>query len=152
MIVQFYNITNISNKINKVIPSTAALQLDGTLKENCDMLNPVIMVESESVPNYNYAYIPDFGRYYFVSPAVNEGRVFWSIPMHVDVLYTWHAGIMSAPCIVAKSSSMNNLYLNDNNYKCYQDSHVFCENWPSGFDISNARFIITMFGDKVAAA
>ena len=143
---------HVSNTVlNKTIPSTPDLQIDGTLKENCDILNPVILIENAAVPNYNYAYIPDFGRYYFVSPAENEGRVFWSIPMHVDVLYTWRAGIMSAPCIVAKSSSSYNLYLNDNNYKCYQNPHIFCQRFPSGFNVSQAKFIMTLFGDKVRA-
>ena len=151
MTIQLYKIANISNKINKVIPSSPALTVNGTLKENCNMLEPVILIQSDTVPDYNYAYITEFNRYYFVAPAVNEGNLFWSLPMHVDVLYTWRAGIMSAPCIVAKSSSSYNLYLNDVNYKCYQNPHIFTQNYPNGFNVSNAHFIMTLFGDKVTA-
>lgn len=151
MTIQFYKIADMANKINKRIPDTPALTIQGTLKDRCSMLDPVITIQNSSVPDYNYAYIPEFNRYYFVSPATNLGAVLWSVTMHVDVLYTYRQQIMTAPCIVAKSSSSYNLYLNDNNYKCYSNPHIFCENWPSGFDVTEAKFVMTLFGDKVLA-
>ncbi len=149
MRILFYKIDNISKKINKRLPDAPALTLDGTLKENCDMLNPVILINHTGVPDYNFCHIPDFERYYFIAPPTNVGAVLWELHMHVDVLYTWRQGILTAPCIVAKSSSNYNLYLNDNNYKCYQNPLTFSYNFPSGFDISNAKFVMTLFGDKV---
>ena len=151
MRILFYKISNINNKINKTIPNNPDLTMDGNLRADCDMLNPVITVEHSGAPDYNYAYIQEFGRYYFIAPPKNVGATLWELSCHVDVLYTWRSGIMSAPCIVAKSSSSYNLYLNDSNYKCYQNPHIFSERFPAGFDVSQAHFVMTLFGDKAVA-
>ena len=149
MIIKLYKITNVSKKINKTLPDTPTLSLTGNLKNDCDFLNPVIEIENTGVPDVNYAYIEEFSRYYFVEPPVNTGAKLWQLKMHVDVLYTYSASIMAAPCIVAKSSSSYNLYLNDANYKCYQNPHIFSYEFPAGFDVSQAHFVMTLFGTYV---
>lgn len=152
MRIQFYKMANVNNKINKMVPDTPALTLEGTVKENCNIMDPVILIEKAGVPDYNYVYIPDFNRYYFMSPATAVTNNTWEITLHVDVLFTYRQQILTAPCIVAKSASKYNLYLNDNNYKCYQNPHIFSERFPSGFNVENAHFIMTLFGDKVLAS
>lgn len=149
MNIKLYKLANISRKINKVIPQTAVLDLGGTLKEDCNLLEPSVTIESATVPDVNYAYIPDFGRYYYVAPPVCINTNVWRLDMHVDVLKTYASGIMSAPCIVAKSADTFNMYLNDSNYKCYQDPYIFSERFPQGFDLSNSHFVVTLFGDYV---
>lgn len=151
MRMMFYKITNVNNKINKTIPDTPTLQIDGILKDDCDILNPKILIEKSGVPDYNYVHIPEFGRYYFMAPAVSVKNNFWEIPLHVDVLFTYRQQILTAPCIVAKSTSNYNLYLDDSNYKCYANPYIFAERWPSGFNVENAHFIMSLFGDKVLA-
>lgn len=151
MRLQFYKIANLNSKINKQIPDTPALQLDGTLKDACDILTPRIQIEHNNVPNYNYVYIPEFERYYFMDPPTCVYNNIWDINLRVDVLYTYRQGILTAPCIVAKSTSNYNLYLDDANYKCYANPYIFAERWPSGFNVENAHFIMSLFGDKVVA-
>lgn len=152
MKIQFYKISNVSKKINKQLPSTPPLTLDGFLKDGSNIMDPIIQIEHSGVPDYNYAFIPEFNRFYFMKPATSVTNNVWEISLHVDVLYTYRQGILTAPCIVAKSSSKYNLYLNDANYKCYQNPHIFSERFPSGFNVENAHFIMTLFGDKVAAS
>ena len=151
MRIQFYKMANVNNKINKTLPDTPALTLEGTVKENCNIMDPVILIEKSGIPDYNYCFIPEFNRYYFMSPATAVTNNTWEISLHVDVLFTYRQQILTAPCIVAKSASSYNLYLNDNNYKCYQNPHIFSERFPSGFNVENAHFIMTLFGDKVLA-
>lgn len=147
----FYKISNVNNKVNKTLPDTPDLTLEGTLRDACDILNPVIKIEKSGVPDYNYVYIPEFGRYYFMAPAKSIHNNIWEVSLHVDVLYTYRQQILTAPCIVAKSTSNYNLYLQDSNYKCYANPYIFSERWPSGFNVENAHFIMTLFGDKVLA-
>ena len=151
MNIYLYKISDVNNKISKTIPQTPSISLAGNLKEDCNFLDPVVTIENVGVPDVNYAYIPEFGRYYFVSPPTNKGAKIWELKLHVDVLLTYSQGILNAPCIVAKSSSNYNLYLNDANYKCYQNPHIFSYGFPGGFNVANARFILTLFGDKVIA-
>jgi hypothetical protein len=146
MTVEFYKTADPVNVMNKVLSNKT--EKSGTLKENCDVLNPSILFNFNPV-NYNYAYIPDFHRYYYVGKPVNEGASLWRVDLSVDVLMSWKTGIKSSPCIAAKSSSAYNLYLNDPNYKCYQNDVILMQNFPTGFDETNSRFVLTIFGEKV---
>lgn len=148
MTIDFYNNVSPLNKINKSIGSSLAT-LQGTLKEETDILNPVILIESAAVPNYNYAYITEFGRFYNVAPAKSVRTNLWELSMHVDALYTFRAGLLKASCILKRSSDRFNLYLNDPEMKCLQNEWVTCEPFPSGFDRANATFVLALIGDRV---
>lgn len=67
--------------------------LTGTLREDCSIVNPVITMEIEGVPNFNYIYIPNFQRYYFVDEIVSISKNIWEVSMSCDVLMTYRGGI-----------------------------------------------------------
>lgn len=148
MIINFYNIAAPNNKITKDVPSVPALSIEGTLKDNCSLLDPTIIINSAMVPNFNYAYIEAFGRYYYCAPPTAIRTDLWEVIMHVDVLKTYQDGILNAPCIISKSSNKWNLYLNDTGFKAYQDPYIFSYEFPTGFDRDNSQYILTIFGDK----
>ena len=148
MTIEFYNNKSPINKITKNIGSKLA-ELQGTLKEETDILNPVILIETAAVPNYNYAYIPEFGRFYNVAPAKSVRSNLWELTMHVDALYTFRSGLLNASCILKRSSNRFNLYLNDPEMKCLQNEWVTCQPFPSGFDRNNATFVLALVGDRV---
>ena len=81
-----------NNSTKKPDNNTAYITLTGELKEPCSVMNPVIAIKrlaSDIVPYvYNYAYIPAFGRYYFIKNwAWRLGL--WEVEMSVDVLATY---------------------------------------------------------------
>lgn len=146
MNVKFYKTVDQGNVLNKTL--TDETTKTGTLKENCDILNPSILFGFNPV-EYNYAYIEDFGRYYFVGKPINEGASLWRVDLIVDPLMSWKAGIKKSPCIAAKSSSQYNLYLNDPNYKCYQDDIILMKKFPGGFSSQTPHYVLSIFGDRV---
>ena len=130
-----------------------AYELSGTLKSNTSVVDPVITVESlDNLSGCNYAEIPDFGRLYFIRDIVVVGAKLWELHLHCDVLTTYKEGIISAPCIVAKSSNRFNMYLNDPSYKCYQNNYVFIRNFSNGFPINQSHYVLTVMGDKIEQA
>lgn len=147
MRIDFYSITDAPNKIRKGIGSPV-LSLDGTLKENCSVMDPIIKIDNSGFIGCNYAFIEEFNRWYHIKDAVSIRNNIWEIHMHVDVLYTYANGILAAPCVVAKSTNKFNLYLNDPNYKCYQDPLLLSYEWPDGFSLSQSSYILTIFGEK----
>lgn len=133
------------NRINKN-PTTVAT-ISGSLKEGASFTDPVILIESATVPACNYAYIEAFGRFYYINDIVNQYANIWELHMHVDVLKTYANAILSAPCIIAKTASNDfNLYLPDPNFKCQQNVRIGIQNFPSGFDTEDAHFYMTFFG------
>lgn len=149
MNIKLYKTTDPVNVLSKTL--TGEVTKTGNLKENCDVLSPSILFNFNPI-EYNYAYIADFGRYYFVGKPINEGAALWRVDLTVDPLMSWKDSIKASPCIAAKSSSAYNLYLNDPNYKCYQDDIILMQNFPSGFEDLSSRFVLTIFGEKVAVS
>ena len=69
----------------------------GYLKEPCSILHPVVSLQNELSSNIGvgactYAYIPRFGRYYFISDWTWDDGL-WVAHMDVDVLASWKTSI-----------------------------------------------------------
>ena len=148
------NLGIIDDPLNQMIKSPTwpeGLSLSGNLKDDCDIVDPVIEIETTSnISNINYAYIPDFGRYYFAH-VENIGAKFWRITMHCDVLHTFATQIKACDCIVAMNENRFNMYLPDSNYKAYQNNKILINRFPGGFNLNNARFILTAFCETSAS-
>ena len=137
--------------MNKISKSPEALfTLEGTLKDESSVVDPVILIEHENPVNANYAYISVFNRYYYIKDIECVRSGLWRVHMHTDVLKTFSDGILDSPCIVAKSSSRFNLYLNDADYKCLQSDIIAIKDFPSGFDLTDSMFVAAILGDKEA--
>lgn len=140
------------HKLVKSIDFPEGLTLSGNLKDDCDICDPVIEIETTTnLSGYNYAHIPEFGRYYYINKIENIGAKFWRLTMHVDVLHTYHTQLLNCECIAANSYNRFNMYLPDANYKAYQNDKILVNKFPSGFDRTHARFVLTAFCDVSSA-
>lgn len=145
MIISLKTNSSPKNAINKTLTNGASYE--GTLKEGSSITDPVILVQSATMPGGNYAEIEAFGRFYFIKDIVNTNTDLWEIHLHSDPLYTFREAIMHAPCIITKTASNDfNLYLPDPNFKCQQNTKIGMVPFPSGFSIDNARYYVTFFG------
>ena len=110
MQVVFYNHAKRSNSTK--LP-TGGETIPCSLKDNCSVISPVLEIKRETKPSYNYAYISDFGRYYYVTEWIyNKGL--WSCSLSVDVLTSWLNEIKATQAQVLFSSSLYNLDVIDN--------------------------------------
>lgn len=87
MTITFYATGEKRNKLSKTLGT--GTQLTGTMREPASLIDPVILIESATVPVWNYAYITEFGRYYFITEIVAEQYKMFRIAMHVDVLMSY---------------------------------------------------------------
>lgn len=146
-----------TNKITKTTDNLTHDPISCILKENCSMMDPVLILDLSAITfetgysifSCNYLYIDSFNRYYHVKDITMLTDKLVQLTCHVDVLMSFAVGILASPCIVAKSESRFNLYLNDPQYKCKQNDLVLINTYSSGFPNStDSRFILTIFGDK----
>lgn len=135
------------NKISKT--PVEKFTLEGVLKEESSIVDPVILIEKDNPIEANYAYIAAFNRYYYIKDITSVRDGLWRITMHTDVLKTFSEGILDSPCIVAKSSSRFNLYLNDSDYKCLQDDIIMTKSFTTGFNLAYSTYVVAILGDKV---
>lgn len=122
------------NKIGKSL--TQIDSFSGTLRENCDVLNPSITfdVDISQVINANYMYIPDFNRYYFVTDIEILNNRLIRISGGVDVLETYKTQILLQTGVIYRQENQWNLYLDDGFFKTYQPTNTVLKEFPNGFD------------------
>ena len=113
MTILLYNSTAELNVLNKSGNLTLVTTLTGTLREGCNVRDPQILVELNSIPNFNYAYIPELSRYYFVRDIDNVNNKLWILKLHVDVLMTYRTQILQLKAEVDRNEFDYDLLLDD---------------------------------------
>lgn len=121
-------------KIGKTLSD--GLNFDVVLKDDTSILKPVLLLSSPTpITGYNYMYIPDFSRYYFIDDirSVRNGQ--WEVSAHVDVLETYKTAILANSAVVKRQENNYNLYLNDPEFKVYNGERIQTLKFPStGFN------------------
>ena len=112
MNIFFYTSSAEPNSFPKVLGS--AIRYQGELRDECDILNPVLTIEGLNPDTtFNYCYIPDFKRYYFIkeSSVVRTGLI--QFKLHVDVLQSWSKEILELEAIISRNEYDFNNHLED---------------------------------------
>lgn len=102
MNVDFYNFTKRRNSTK--IPTATGTTIACTLKEPCSLKSPVLTISGD-VFGYDYAYIADFARYYFVSEVTSVCKGVTQYTLEEDILASNKAAIGSTVARVAFSST-----------------------------------------------
>ena len=134
MHIILYNNSSPKKKIGKNL--SLVQSLTGTLKEQCDMINPSVLIEHSGVINANYAKITEFGRSYFITKITSVRQNLWRIEMHIDVRETYAQAIKNNKAILSRASGYYNLYLPDNMLPLTQD--VFNTTYALGNQFDHA--------------
>ena len=118
MTINLYSIIEDPRTMPKTLPEPVTMT--GRLRdEKVDVMQPSILMTGAPSQNYNYAYLPDFNRYYFVDPPITERTGLVRLQLHVDVLQTYYAGIMTAPVILDRASEGYDAFAPDPRRKFY---------------------------------
>ena len=144
MILKLYKNVSEKNVLDKNITELASLS--GTLRDDCSIINPVIMIEDTAgfdLKYTNYAYIEEFGRFYYINNIVCKNGLF-ELQMHVDVLKTHANGIRANEAVIARQQNQYNLYLQDGVFKTYAYPHIQIKQFPTGF--TDFNFIFSVAG------
>lgn len=96
MTITFYNFTGREDLVDKTGSLGTAHAYTGTLRDGCSLMDPVIDMEFSGTFGYNYAYITEFARWYFVVGRDIIATNLWQVSMHEDVLMSWK-GSNTAP-------------------------------------------------------
>ena len=104
MEIQFFTFSKRPNSTKTPVAGSAVFSASWVARGAVDILNPVIYLAAAQPPiTYNYAYIPDFGRYYFVKSweLVND---LWHAYMTCDVLASWKAPIGNSTLYITRAA------------------------------------------------
>ena len=103
------------NKINKSL--TAGVTLSGTLRNESNVVNPSIAINMENPTIYNYAYIEDFKRYYFITDYISLRTGIWQINLKSDVLMSFKDSILASSVLINNTETTGkNTYLSSSSW------------------------------------
>lgn len=142
--------TSSVEKIGKTL--STGLTLTGcVLKENTSILKPVIHIKTDqSIITYNYMYIEEFQRYYFIDDIVSEHNDYWSISAHVDVLETYKNSILAQTAVIKRQQINYNLYLDDPDFHTYNKERIQTLQFPTNAFMKSLQYILVTNGSGTA--
>ena len=146
--VTLYNNLSPVEKIGKDLQSGVSIT-GCTLKDSTSVMQPVIIVKSSNsgIPTYNYMYIAELQRYYFIDDITSVHNGIWEISGHVDVLETYKNDILGNSAIIENTEQVaRNMYLYDRDVfqvNCKHKTDII--NFPSGL-LDTGEFILITAG------
>lgn len=100
------------------VDKTDFLEIDvtiyGTLRSECSVQSPVINIGMNRRPTANYAYIIEFGRYYFITAVTAVAENLWRLSLNCDVLMSFKDEIKALSAVVGRQENdVNPLLVDD---------------------------------------
>lgn len=144
--VTFYTFSKKDNSTAQ--PSGSGSAYSCTLKEPCSAVSPeiVLNIGIGNPTSYNYCYIADFSRYYYISDWSYD-RGLWHARLKVDVLATYKSYIGSASLYVLRAAAEYDGNIIDNMYPI--TCEVDADNdlpaaywWTLGAGVTSGCFIV----------
>ena len=148
MDIVFYNNSSENNQINKAL--TNATTINGTLRNQTEYMNPTILVEFDPT-DYNYIYIEEFKRYYFITKIDTVRTGLWSISCSVDVLESFKSEILALEVIIDKQETVGNQFKDDGSLVMENRKFNRIYNFTNGFNESGELILITAGANYVVS-
>lgn len=98
-----------NNRVDKSSFLTYIGNESGTLRESCNIVNPIITIEYSQVPNFNYVWIPSLNRYYFLKSIVSLSKDLWVLSLTEDVLMTYNELIRQQHAFIERNEFTFNI-------------------------------------------
>ena len=119
--------------------------LEGTLRDASSIISPTIMFTSEEVMRYNYCYIPEWQRYYFVKDIQSYRNNLYVVYLECDVLMSFKNDIANFQVVVDKQTMEENgdEYIDDGSLVADNYTFKSVYNFNKGFNDHGEYILIT---------
>lgn len=111
MLMKLYTTKTPNNTIGKVLENETEYNIK--FKSQADRTKPVVVLMSQTMIDFNYAYIPDFNRYYFVESIEVTPNKIYNISLRCDVLESFKNDILESSGFVNQQTTPNKYYNSD---------------------------------------
>lgn len=124
----------ISDEEHVLDPSLTVVEsgISAVHKEDTNMLHPTLIFSQNVDQDFNYIYIPKYGRYYFLKERTFSQQRY-IVSFDVDPLRSWKSDIKDLNVIANRSSSYYNVYQRDDSIPFENRNIVTTQNFNGGF-------------------
>ena len=145
MTVIFYKYNGIKNKINKTLENGLTVN-DVIMRNDFDITDFELLIKDTTFSSeYNYCYIQDLGRYYFIESVEKMNGTIYKIRLTVDVLKSFSTQIENINAVITKSENPD-----DNFVDCEKSENYTSEviNLTDNFNHSGNLILVTSLGGE----
>lgn len=145
MTIKLYVNTSDPKAVDKILVSE--LDVSGTARDPIDIVNPVIDIEGDivsTIGQYNYIYIPDFARYYFINSITGDNYGLSTLYCRADILSSCKQWLRARTATITRNEKLYNSYLNDPEFNSYAYTNIVTKAFPTA--ISGDSIILMTVG------
>lgn len=145
MTVIFYKYDDIKNKINKTLSN--GLTINNVIIQNdFDITDFELLIKDTNFNSeYNYCFIQDLGRYYFIESVERMNGTIYKIRVSVDVLKSFSTQIENINAIIVKSENPDNKFVNCEKSETFESEVI---NLTDNFNHSGNLILVTSLGGE----
>ena len=145
MTVIFYKYNDIKNKINKTL--SVGLTINDVIMHNdFDITAFELLIKNSNFNSeYNYCYIQDLGRYYFIESVEKMNGTIYKIRVSVDVLKSFSTQIENINAVITKSENPDNNFVDCEKSENYTSEVI---NMTDNFNHNGNLILVTSLGGE----
>lgn len=145
MTVIFYKYDGIKNKINKALENGFTVN-DVIIQNDFDITDFELLIKDTNFNSeYNYCYIQDLGRYYFIESIERMNGTIYKIRVSVDVLKSFSSQIENINAIIIKSENPDDNFVNCEKSETFESEVI---NLTDNFNHSGNLILVTSLGGE----
>lgn len=143
MEVTFYYNQSDARQINKVLITGETFE--GQARDEVNVINPIVLFDTPDILSYNYAYIPEFQRYYTITDKNAHREGLFEVTFDVDVLMSFRQDIFNMSAVVDKQTMAINgdEYIDDSSLVADNVQFIQVFDYPNGFNENPEYVLIT---------
>ena len=145
MTVIFYKYNDIKNKINKTLSGGLTVN-DVIMHNDFDITAFELLIKNSNFNSeYNYCYIQDLGRYYYIDSVEKMNGTIYKIRVSVDVLKSFSTQIENINAIITKSENPDNNFVDCEKSENYTNEVI---NLTDNFNHNGNLILVTSLGGE----
>ena len=137
------------NRVDKTDYLSNRFVMEGSLRKQTSVTSLEIDIEKTNplTYDYNYMYIGEFDRFYFIDDISSVRNRLWTIKASTDVLMSFKNDILTSSVILDKVENelAANLYLDDGSFVMDSRKYNEIKEFPNGLN-ENGEFILICAG------
>lgn len=143
--IDFYNYDRRTYAVNKVLANPTSMS--GVLRDKTNVMMPELLVRFNRVFDFNYCYIRELNRYYYIVDVTIVDATTYKIRLSLDVLKTYETEIMAATGTIIESDDADKYISNRQKIYDVRPNVERIDYTPNLFDATGSMIMVTLKGN-----
>ncbi len=141
-----YKNTAEPHRVNKAGYLETVGEIGGVFRDSASYSSLQIDIEYDKLIDFNYIYLVEFDRYYYVSDVTTVNNKLWTLTLDIDVLYTYRNAIMNLDGFIDRNENTTNPLIVDKKIVTEMGEHIYTFSVDNSLFDGRGQYILNGFG------